>query len=81
MKCQDGYYNNISEDSNLTFSNPIWYNGVYVLTNNCILEPWTLMAEINTSLLRLLDLECHSVAKYKHSSCSKHLPNTSQAMW
>lgn len=81
MKCQDGYYNNISEDSNLTFSNPIWFNGVYMLANNCILESWTLMAEINTSPLRLLGLECHSVAKYKHSSSSRHLPNTSQAMW
>lgn len=81
MKCQDGYYNNISEDSNLTFSNPIWFNGVYMLANNCILESWTLMAEINPSPLRLLGLECHSVAKYKHSSCSRHLPNTSQAMW
>lgn len=31
MKCQDGYYNNISEDSNLTFSSLIWFNGAYML--------------------------------------------------
>lgn len=61
MTCQAGYYKNISEDSNLTFSNSICFNGVYSLANNCILDPCNLMAEIDPSPVRLLDLECHLV--------------------
>ena len=62
MKCQVGYYKNISEDSNLTFSNSIWFNDVYTLADNCILDACNRMAGTDPSPVRSLGLECPSVA-------------------